>query len=199
MRQWLLAVALLSLTACAPLLQTKQNLSKQQLWEQREQQLTALENWQFTGRTAITERRQGWNAGINWTEKPHQFVIRLYGPFAQGGVSLEGSASQVSLRQQDGSVMTAATAESLLQQALGVSLPVSALHDWVRGLPHAAMSVDSLQLDEQGRIESMTQAGWQINYLRYIPFETMSMPGKIFIKNGELSVRLLVADWDRPE
>ena len=99
----------------------------------------------------------------------------------------------------DGETMTAATPEQLLAEAMGWLLPVSALRDWVRGVPYSQAAIENKQLDEQGRLTLLKQAGWTIEFLRYMPFETYSMPSKVFMKHPDLSVRLVVTDWSRPK
>jgi outer membrane lipoprotein LolB len=200
MRKLLSAAALLCLTACTPFWQTKAPVSSPDaLWQLRLQQQSELHDWAFVGRTAIVQGREGWNAGIVWEEQDQEFHIRLSGPFSQGGVALEGNTDQVTLTLDDGEQLSAPTAEQLLAEAMGWLLPVSALRDWVRGVPYAKVAVDKQELDEQGRLLRLEQAGWQIEFLRYMPFEHYSMPEKVFMKHPELSVRLIVSDWRRPK
>lgn len=200
MRKLLSAAALLCLTACTPFWQTKAPVSSPDaLWQLRLQQQSELHDWAFVGRTAIVQGREGWNAGIVWEEQDQEFHIRLSGPFSQGGVALDGNTDQVTLTLDDGEQLSAPTAEQLLAEAMGWLLPVSALRDWVRGVPYAGVAVDKQELDEQGRLLRLEQAGWQIEFLRYMPFEHYSMPEKVFMKHPELSVRLIVSDWRRPK
>lgn len=200
MRLLLSAVALMCLTACAPFWQTKAPTSTPDaLWQQRLEQQSKLQQWAFVGRTAIVQGREGWNAGIVWEEQDQEFHIRLSGPFSQGGVALDGNSEQVTLTLDDGEQLSAPTAEQLLAEAMGWLLPVSALRDWVRGVPYAEVAVENQELDEWGRLIRLEQAGWQIEFLRYMPFEQYSMPEKVFMKHDELSVRLIVSDWRRPK
>lgn len=199
MKKLLSAVALLCLTACTPFWQTKTTTSPDALWQLRLAQQSELQQWAFVGRTAIVQGREGWNAGIVWEEQNQEFHIRLSGPFSQGGVALDGNSEAVTLTLDDGEQLSAPTAEQLLAEAMGWLLPVSALRDWVRGVPYAKVAVDKQELDEQGRLIRLEQAGWQIEFLRYMPFEHYSMPEKVFMKHPELSVRLIVSDWRRPK
>ena len=190
---------LLSITACTPIWQTKPTQTPEQRWQQRLTEQAALHDWSFHGRTAIVQGREGWNAGISWEEQGDQFRIKLSGPFAQGGVLLDGNPQTVTLTLDDGDTLTAATPEQLLAEAMGWLLPVSALRDWVRGIPYTELPIDNKQLDEQGRLIQLEQAGWEIEFLRYIPFENYSMPEKVFMKHPDLSVRLIISDWGRPK
>lgn len=199
MKQLLSLTLILMLTGCAPLWQSKPAQDPELLWQQRQTQQAALKAWAFKGRTAIVQGREGWNAGIQWQEQGQQFYIKLSGPFSQGGVALEGNAETVTLTLDSGETMSATTPEQLLAKAMGWLLPVSALRDWVRGVPYSKLPVDSKQLDDQGRLTKLEQAGWQIEFLRYMPFKDTSMPEKVFMKHPEMSVRVVVTDWSIPK
>jgi outer membrane lipoprotein LolB len=195
MRLSLLLMSLL-IAGCAPLLQQKANLSAEDSWEIRHQQLSLLTEWKISGRTAITQDKEGWNAGLNWTQQDQQFEIKLLGPFSQGGVTLEGDNRAVTLTMDDGSILSAATPEILIAEALNINLPVSALRSWVRGIPYNALAVDQITLDNKGQINVLEQQGWQIEYKRYIPYQGLMMPAKVFIRHDSLSLRLIISDWD---
>ncbi len=199
MRKLLLLSLIVFTSGCTPFWQQKPTQSADVLWQQRLVQQAELTQWAFKGRTAITQGQEGWNAGIKWEEQHEQFHIKLFGPFSQGGVALDGDQQEVTLTLDDGETMTAATPEQLLAEAMGWLLPVSALRDWVRGVPYSEAAIDNKQLDEQGRLTLLKQAGWTIEFLRYMPFETYSMPSKVFMKHPDLSVRLVVTDWSRPK
>lgn len=194
---WLTFILLMA--GCTPIWQTKPSDSPDALWQQRQVQQAAMTSWAFKGRTAIVQGSEGWNAGINWEEYDKQFHIRLSGPFSQGGVALEGDDEQVTMTLDDGETLSAQTPEQLLAEAMGWLLPVSALRDWVRGVPYSKVPVESKELDAQGRLTRLEQAGWQIEFLRYIPFKNTSMPEKVFMKHADLSVRLIVSDWSVPK
>lgn len=195
---WLAGLSLL-LTACAPLWQPKTTESPEQRWQQQQQEIASLKDWRFRGRTAITQGREGWNAGITWQQQGEGFDIKLSGPFSQGGAELIGDAEQVTLTLDNGDQYSAQTPEQLLAKTLGWFLPVSALRDWVRGVPYKGAAVDKYQLDENGRLKTLQQAGWQVEYLRYVPFKGLVVPSKIFIKHPDLNIRLIISDWSQAE
>lgn len=182
-----------------PIWQTKpNNLSPESLFELRYKALVELERWEIEGRTVITQGKEGWNVGLRWQENEGLYQIRLEGPFSQGGATLNGDETNVVLTMNDGKQYSAATPEVLITDVMGWELPVSALRDWVRGLPYSKQTIALAEYDEQGRLIHLVQQGWDVEFLRYIPFEDYSMPGKIFIKHSEISLRLIIVDWDRP-
>lgn len=193
-----LVVALLSLllTACVPFWQQRPDSSPESLWDARYTDLVQLDRWEIKGRTVITQGNEAWNAGLYWQEDRGSYQIKLLGPFAQGGVTLDGDEGQVTLTMADGTQSSSPSPEALIAETLGIHLPVSALRDWVRGIPYQSTNFKSIEYDAEGRITHLVQQGWDVKFLRYIPFENYSMPAKIFIKHDEFSLRLVISDWE---
>jgi outer membrane lipoprotein LolB len=190
---------LLTTTACAPLWQQRPASDPDLLWQVRHQALGQFDQWQLQGRTAITQGKEGWNAGLRWQENQGAYQIKIEGPFSQGGITLEGNASQAVLTMTDGQKISARDPEILIKEALGIQLPVSALRDWVRGIPYSSINIDQLELDTEGQVTHLVQQGWDISFLKYVPFGIYSLPTKIFIKNQDLSLRLAVTRWNNIE
>ncbi|NOQ94070.1 MAG: outer membrane lipoprotein LolB [Methylophaga sp.] len=187
---------LISTVACVPVWQTKPNVSPESLFETRYKELTQLEQWKIKGRTVITQGREAWNVGLRWQEDRGVYQIKLEGPFSQGGVSLEGENGHVVLTMADGEKLSATNPEGLLLEAVGWNLPVSALRDWIKGIPYSKEAFESVSYDDKGRITFLVQQGWNVEFLRYVPFQTYSMPSKVFIKHPDLSLRLVITSWN---
>jgi len=192
----IVAFAVLFVSACAPLQQrTDIIIDPDLVWQERQVQLRQLTKWEIRGRTAITQGQEGWNAGLNWRENGGIYRIKLLGPFSQGGIHLDGTPEQVVLTLPDGETIAAATPEALLTHIYDLKFPISALRDWVRGLPYAGTPYQTAEIDDQGRLKYLEQQEWKIDYQRYETYGQQQMPSKIFISHPELSVRLVVNNW----
>jgi len=186
----------LSTSACVPIWQTRTSDSPEALFAERAIDLNQLDQWKIKGRTVITQGREAWNVGLRWKEDRVLYQIKLEGPFSQGGVTLDGNQEQVVLTMMTGEKVASTNPEDLISEVVGWNLPVSALRDWVRGLPYGEQTIESVTYDDEGRITHLVQQGWKIEYMRYVPFKNYSMPSKIFIKHPDLSVRLVITSWD---
>lgn len=195
MRVSFIGVLLVFLSACSTMIERPPAPPAEERWQQRQLALSAISEWSFRGRTVITQDKEGWNAGVNWTQKQDAFQIRLTGPFSQGGVDLQGDAQRVTLTLSDGEQYVADTPEQLLSEVIGLRLPVSALRDWVRGLPHRALEINAQELDEQGRLVTLAQEGWQVAFMRYVPVAGQQLPDKVFIEHADLNVRIVITSW----
>ena len=92
-------------------------------------------------------------------------------------------------------MIAAATPEALLTKAFELKLPISALRDWVRGLPYAGAPYQTLEIDDQGRLKYLEQQQWKVDYQRYETYGQQHMPSKLFISHPDFSVRLVINNW----
>jgi len=194
-RLTLCLIIAVALTACVPIWQTRPDTSPEALAQARQIELLQLNNWKIQGRTVIRNKKEAWNVGLRWQQNNDAFQIQLLGPFAQGGVSLKGDNSQVTMTMDDGKKLHSNNAEELVTQTLGVQLPIKALRDWVRGLPHQQSKIELVEYDDKGQIIHLVQQGWDIDFKRYVPFKQYSLPSKIFITQPDRSLRLVITSW----
>jgi len=186
----------LLLTACAsqPAPQAITN------WDSHQLSLARLKTWNLDGKLAIsTTDLQGkafrQSANLNWRQSPDQYTLHLSGPFGQGSTIIDGNEQGVSLTQAGQKTLHAATAEALLQQTLGYSLPIEALYYWVRGIPSPNSAPDRLSKSENGSLASLEQLGWQLSFSRYTSVEQWPLPGKIIANKGPVRITLIIKQW----
>ncbi|MBL1321312.1 MAG: outer membrane lipoprotein LolB [Methylophaga sp.] len=195
-RNLILMVAIgVALTACTPIWQTRPDMSPEALGQARQTELLQFNNWKIQGRTVIRNKQEAWNVGLRWQQNNNEFQIQLLGPFSQGGVSIEGDDKSVIMTLDDGQKLHSTDPEELIAKILGVALPINALRDWVRGLPHQQSKVELIEYDDKGQIIHLVQQGWNIDFKRYVPFKQYSLPSKIFITQPDRSLRLVITSW----
>lgn len=167
----------------------------QQAWQERQLALQKIKNWELKGRLAIDAIKEAWTGTLHWVQKGDVFDILWFFPFGQGSVELQGNHELVTLRLPKEELMTATSAEDLLRIRLGWSLPVSGLRYWLLGLPAPELPTISLFLDPWGRLQRLSQGGWQIRYLDYKSINNYELPGKVFLNNPKLRLRLVIDQW----
>jgi outer membrane lipoprotein LolB len=190
-----LILLLITVTACKPIWYRAPK-TPEGMWELRHQGLLALDKWAIKGRGAIVQDKEGWNVGLKWRQSLNNYQINLTGPFSQGGVVLTGNGEKVTLFLGDGQQISSSSPEALLEENMNLKMPVSALRDWVRGLPYKKHEVDKVEYDSEGQITYLKQQDWEVKILRYVPFEEHFMPAKIFISHPDLSLKLIIQDWE---
>ena len=192
-RTVLLTAVTLTLSACATHRPPPLDLSSS--WPQRLQALKALEDWSFNGRLGIRAGDEAWNASLRWQQRKDRYDIRISAPLGQGAARLRGGANDVTMELPDEAPLRADNAESLLRAQLGWSVPVSGMRHWLAGRPDPNMGTEIMELDEMGRLSQLRQAGWSIEYRRYVTVDQIDLPRKIEMVNSDLRVRLMIDQW----
>jgi len=193
--RYALAGLLVLLSACAPLQQPTSSSDNPLLsWPQHQQQALQLRHWDIMGKLGIRTPAQSNSARFNWQQLEQQFDIRITNLLGQSVATLSGSNEDVHINIAGRGEFDTLTPNALLKKELGWALPVSMLNYWVKGIP-APDSEAIYQLNHQGRLESLTQSGWQVDFSRYQTLESHTLPGKIRLQQGDITLTLLIKRW----
>jgi outer membrane lipoprotein LolB len=192
-----LAVAVLLVTACGRPENLQEQPSQQDLWESQQAAAGNVLQWNLYARAALRLQGEVYNIGIRWQrQQDRRFMMLLEAPFGQGIFRIDSSGPGVyRLLLPDGQSFNNATAEALLEDAVGWSLPISGLDAWIRGLPHAQTDY-SHRLDSKGRARSIKQDGWDIEYLDYqaVP-EGLQLPRRMRLVGKSITLKLVIEHW----
>jgi outer membrane lipoprotein LolB len=107
------------------------------------------------------------------------------------------------LQDAEQRVLYAADAEELLYRYTGWRLPITNLNYWVRGVPVPDLPAIR-ELDDAGRLKTLRQQGWEVQYQEYVRFEGHELPNRLTLTytpvrvTAELpamEVRLVIDRW----
>ena len=165
-----------------------------QQWRAHKEQLSTLDGWQINGKVGIRAPRDSGSGTLFWLQRQDYYDIRLAGPLGRGAARLTGRPGGVVLEVANQGRYEAPSPEALLEQQLGWQLPVSHLVWWVRGLP-APDSKSQLTLGDDSRLASLSQDGWQVQYLSYTEQNGYWLPERLKLHGKDIDVTLVVKDW----
>jgi outer membrane lipoprotein LolB len=192
-RLFVLALAAL-LQACAPsgLLHIDNKL-----WLQHQQRVSVFDTWSLRASIAANTKDDGINARLYWQQQQQSYQLRLHGPLGQGTLLIDGKPGHVTLRSGDGQRRHAATPEALLSLVAAdiPPLPLTAMRDWIRGLPDSRYPTTTQRFNPDGSLAYLEQNGWQVDYGAYITVNGVNLPRKISLKNTELRAKLAISQW----
>ena len=185
-RLLLASIALLLLAGCA-------TQGPMEEGERQQADVEAFDTWTLIGKAGLRTPQENQSANLDWSQHPHYFRMLISGPFGGGRSVLEGREGRFSLTTGDGR-FEAETPEALMEEQLGWSLPVSAMPDWVRGLPGEHASYQ-LETDELGFPQHMQQDGWEIDYRDWEEVEGMWLPRRLVMNYDDVRITLVVNQW----
>jgi outer membrane lipoprotein LolB len=198
-RLFFLACIAMAIAGCSQFGQLADKQRAQELWAARQQALLNLDSWDVHARAAIKLEVAVYNIGIRWQRQAENSTILLEAPFGQGVFRIESDASgKYRLRLPDGRVFENSSAEALLEDMIGWSLPISGLEYWIRGLPRPDSDY-SHRLDEGGRARSINQDQWSIGYLDYFARqENLQLPRRVKLLSDKVTLKLIIERWQQP-
>ena len=175
-------------------------------WQARQAELRTLSAWTLQGRLAMRAAEEGWQASVHWTHDDGRQQLDLTGPLGRGHLRLTQDHGGAELRDADRKTWRAENAQQLLYRITGWLVPLDGLNYWILGLP-APGPAAKLELDDQGRLKTLDQSGWDIRFLEYARQGSLDLPSKIFIKRRgdgnetasaqhvDVEVRLIIELW----
>ncbi len=166
-------------------------------WQAAQQQRQQIKNWEIRGRLGVQTENDGGTLDIIWKQAEQDFSIRLIAPFGAGNYLVQGDNSFAEIRYPDGQIEIVNNIDDVFSSILKVNLPVSAVKDWVRGLPTKTLSLDAISWNEKGLLHTLKQSGWNVEMKKYAGKKIL-LPHAIYLTrddNAELDIRLVFRQW----
>jgi outer membrane lipoprotein LolB len=191
----LLAVAVLLLAACAHV--PRSPAVPTASWSDQRAALLARQQYQFSGRLAVAANGEGFSGGIDWQQRDSESAVRLRGPLGVGALQLRYDGRALSVQTADGQSVGGAVAAALLHDSLGFDAPLASLAYWLRGCDDPA-SVAETTLDDQQRLATLKQQGWELRYDVYERHGVLWLPQRITLQRDAVRLKLLIQSWTLP-
>lgn len=186
------SLALLAACGTAPRRVVDDGVTGEQRQRTHEAAVAAQDTWAFKGRIAVSNAHDSGSGRIEWRQTGGQYAIELRAPVTRRSWRLSGEPGWAKLEGLDNGPFEGDSAEQLLQQHVGWTVPLSDLAAWVRGARGAGAA--DIEFDPQGRPSRLREAGWVIEYRGWRDSAPL-LPTKVFAQRGDERVRLLVDDW----
>ena len=166
-------------------------------WVAEQQKRQQVNNWEIRGRLGVQTENNGGTMDIIWKNADQDYSIRLIAPLGAGSYLVQGNRDHAEIRFPDGQTDTVSNIDVVFNSIFEVDLPVSAVKDWIRGLPSKALTVEQISWNEQGLLTKIKQSGWNVEMSKYTG-DKILMPHAIYLSrdgNDELDVRLVLRQW----
>jgi len=155
---------------------------------------TDLSIWKAEGKIGFRSSNKAESANFVWENTNAEYQIQLFGPFGQGRVQIEKRQNTVALTR-DGKTYTATSAQRLLEQTTGLSMPVHWLRHWIKGEPVPGVAVTAFIANEHQQTSQFVQGDWLIKYPRYTAVGQRNLPAKMSTSNGDYTVTVVIKSW----
>lgn len=168
-----------------------------QAWQAHQQRIATHQNqWRFLGRFGASTEDDAWSGSIWWQQQQDDYRIQLAGPLQQGTIQLFGNKSESRLQLAESKTYRDGDAESLLLKYTGWTIPFSSLRYWVLGLPQPEGELQWVKLNDDGRIQSINNGFWRVEFQRYRNIDGVDLPKKIVLERSDVKIRLVFDQWE---
>jgi outer membrane lipoprotein LolB len=166
-------------------------------WLEQQAQRQQIKIWEVRGRLGVQTQSTGGSVDLIWKQSREDYSIRLILPLGSGSYLIQGNGRYAVIRYPDGRKKSVRNIDNIFSSVLGVSLPVNAIRDWVRGLPARSLPIDEMQWDDQGLLNTVQQSGWTAEMTSYSG-DDLLLPHEIYLSRSDdedLDIRLLLKQW----
>ena len=124
---------------------------------------------ELTGRLQVTYQKDGqpnsMNGGFEWSQRPGQVDVAFLNPLKQTVATISVTPQQATLTEAGRAPRSAGDIDALTRQALGWSLPVSGLRDWLQG--YATDAAGKRFAASPANNTVFTQDGWNLRFVSW--------------------------------
>ena len=181
--KWMCVCLLAFLTGCA----TQKDASGPD-----SQQLTLVTSWTAQGKLAYDVNGQRGNFSFRWIQSNHAYEIVLFGPLGISVATIIGNEVSARITTSEGQMLSAARPEQLLQETLGLDMPVSAMTRWLRGMPRNTVTSGEVEGSTKTAIEGFNELGWQVEVQRR---DKSMNPSRVRISRSGANFLVIVKGW----
>ena len=161
--------------------------------------LASQPDWSFAGRVAVNANGKGGSGRIDWQQTGTGYLVALSAPVTRQSWRLGGDLQTRAARLEglEGGLREGADADRLLREATGWDIPVASMVHWARGVADPSAATEGVEYDADGRLRTLTQEGWRVDYLDWFPAEGSQpfMPRRMEARRQGATVKVAVDQW----
>ncbi len=163
-------------------------------WKKRCLQLESLQAFIIKGHLEVhAHGHKGGDLSFEWRQKKHYYQLKLFDPLGRLYFNLTVTKKGVKLFFNQKTYM-AKHPEPLIQQHLGIILPIHHFTYWLRSMPVPTMRHQRVLTDSKHLLK-LHQDGWFIRYLRYHEIGHFDLPTQLLMLKSNWYARILITHW----
>jgi outer membrane lipoprotein LolB len=148
--------------------------------------------FELAGRIAVRYKEEAASGNVAWRHAKNSDELLITTPVGSTVARVVRTGAEVVLTTSEQREYRANDAEALTEQVLGFRLPLAGLTEWVRGRAIEGAAVGAVVRDAQGRLASLDQNGWKIEYQE---FREDGLPLRMKLTYPGIELRLAIHEW----
>ncbi|OOF50984.1 lipoprotein localization factor LolB [Rodentibacter genomosp. 1] len=166
-------------------------------WQQHLQKIEKIQQYRAKGQIGYISPTERFSSRFEWQyQNPQSYTLKLYSLISKSTLLIEMNAKGMTISDNNGNRQSARNAKLLLQEMIGMDIPLEHLAYWLKGQP-AANSDYKVGMNHRLGAFSYPLEGsiWTADYLTY--HAENSMPENILLKNQNTAqtLKIRVDEW----
>ncbi|MCK6265413.1 lipoprotein insertase outer membrane protein LolB [Vibrio sp. ZSDE26] len=169
-------------------------------WQTHQAKLESITQYQTSGKLGYISPEQRQSLNFQWKHATENSRLRLTTFIGQTVLNLSITPNGSIVNTYDDQTLAHESADVLIEQLTGLSMPVEQLQDWLLGNPTSA---DKFQLNENNTLRSLSKTiehqTWQLEYLSFHDVgyqgDLMPLPRTIKLTQQDTSINLVISKW----
>jgi outer membrane lipoprotein LolB len=166
----------------------------QKIWQQHRSQLQGIADWTLTGKLGLRSPDKNGSARLSWQQRDQSYHIDFTDPLGRNSLQLVGNPDYATIRVPNQKPVTTDEPEALLFDNIGWMIPISELPHWILGYP-APDTPAVYNLNTEGRLATLSQSGWYLEFLGYQQVGLLWLPKKISIEQDDIKLKFVISQW----
>ena len=164
-------------------------------WQEHSRAVSQFRAWTMLGTAVVRSSGRASRVTVQWRQATDGYHLRFTTRLGVGLFEIAGSETGVEAKFSDGRRVQAESPEALLEQELGWSVPLAGLRHWIVGIPAPDGTPATMQLDGQGRLAALEQAGWSVTYEEYGGPDDLALPTRVRFEGESVEATVVVRRW----
>jgi outer membrane lipoprotein LolB len=191
---WIASPVLLLALLSSCSLTSNQSQSNATVGQSGHSDASQMSNWQLIGKLGFKTESAGGSASIQWIQREDDYKISLRGPFSTGFATIVGNQQVAELKTGD--QIYRQPPEQLLANLTGLSIPITQLQHWLKGLPMTEEpKATAITHNADGTMARFTQDEWQISLSNYQQTDAGKLPKKIVGQKDNVNFKFVISRW----
>ncbi|MFZ7173864.1 lipoprotein insertase outer membrane protein LolB [[Pasteurella] aerogenes] len=166
-------------------------------WQQHLQQLKQIKSYSSAGQLGYISSKERFSARFNWQYRNTQsYTLLLSSTITSSTLTFDMRPYGLTISDNKGNQRSAADAKLLLQEIIGMDIPLEHFSTWLKGQPNeqADYNVGSNHLLASFSYP-VDGANWTADYLNYQAVGNRMMPRDILLKNSDQTLKIRIDHW----
>ncbi len=164
---------------------------------QRQQELTALNEFEINASIYVKAPDNSVSGGLKWQQQGDFYQASMQNLFGLNVFEIKTDKTGAEV-QVDGQTHTAPSASVLLDYLSGWSLPIEEMPLWLKGM--AGESAEAMSYDAFGRLQSFTLHDsqgreWQVSYPKFFT-NRLALPKLIVLQSADTRIKVAIREWN---